>query len=87
MPNAKPFLLAVLIVVAGCATQPAKDPGTAHVSAAGTDTQCHSERLTGTMIPNTVCTSKTMRDTQQATVQEVRSEVEIAPQVGHPSTP
>jgi hypothetical protein len=73
MPNAKPCQLVILIIVAGCATQPAKDHGAPNVNAAGTDTQCHSEQLTGTMISKTVCTTKAQRDAQQALVGEVQN--------------
>lgn len=72
MPNAKPCQLAILITVAGCATQPGKDHGAANVNAAGTDTQCHSQQLTGSMISKTVCTTKARRDAQQALIGEVQ---------------
>jgi hypothetical protein len=72
MPSAKPSVLVALIMVAGCATQPAKDPGAANVNAAASDTQCRSESQTGTMISKTVCTTKAQRDAQQALVGEVQ---------------
>jgi hypothetical protein len=72
MPNAKPCLLLFSIMVAGCATQPSKDHGAANVNATGTDTQCHSEALTGSLISKTVCTTKAQRDAQQALVGEVQ---------------
>jgi hypothetical protein len=75
MPDSKPWRLVILIMVAGCATQPAKNPGTATASAAATDTQCHSEALTGSLISKTVCTTKAQRDAQQALVGEVHSSV------------
>lgn len=73
MPIAKPCLLVILIMVAGCAAQPAKDHGAPNASAAGTDVQCHSEQLTGSLISKTVCTTKAQRDAQQALVGEVQN--------------
>jgi hypothetical protein len=75
MSNAKLCQLVILIVAAGCATQPGKDHGVANVNAAGTDTQCHSEALTGSMISKTVCTTKAQRDAQQGLVGDVHSSV------------
>jgi hypothetical protein len=75
MSNAKLCQLVILIVVAGCATQPGKDHGAATVNAAGTDTQCHSQELTGTMMSKTVCTTKAQRDAQQGLVGEVQNSV------------
>ena len=85
MPDARPFLLVIVSIVAGCATQTGRDHGAADVNAVGAHTQCHAERLTGTMIPNTVCTTEAQRNTQQAAVQEIRNKVEIAPQGAHPA--
>lgn len=76
MPNAKPCQLVFAIIVAGCTTQPGKDHGAANVNAAGTDGQCHSEQLTGTMISRTVCITKAQRDAQQAAVDDIRKEAE-----------
>jgi hypothetical protein len=73
MSNAKLCQLVILIVVAGCATQPGKDHGAATVNAAGADTQCHSQELTGTMFSKTVCTTKAQRDAQQGLVGEVQN--------------
>jgi hypothetical protein len=86
MPNAKPCLLLASIMVAGCATQPSKDHGAANVNAAGTDTQCHSEALTGSLISKTVCTTKAQRDAQQALVGEVQNSV-MQSANGHPPQP
>ena len=72
MPNAKPCQLVILIMVAGCATQPGKEHGAANVNAAGTEIQCHSEQLTGSLISKSVCTTKAHRDAQQALVGEVQ---------------
>jgi hypothetical protein len=72
MPNAKPCQLVILIMVAGCATQPGKEHGAANVNAAGTEIQCHSEQLTGSLISKSVCTTKAQRDAQQALVGEVQ---------------
>jgi hypothetical protein len=73
MPNAKLCQLVILIVVAGCATQPGKDHGAATVNAAGADTQCRSQELTGSLISKTVCTTKAQRDAQQGLVGEVEN--------------
>ena len=73
MLNRKPYQLIILMMVAGCATQPSKAPGAANANAAGTDTQCHSEALTGSLISKTVCTTKAQRDAQQALVSEVHN--------------
>jgi hypothetical protein len=63
MPNAKLCQLVILIIVAGCATQPGKDHGADKVNAAGGDVQCHSEQLTGSMLSKTtVCTTQAQRD-------------------------
>jgi hypothetical protein len=78
MPNAKWCQLVILIMVAGCATQPpqpGKDHSAANVNAAGTDTQCQSRQLTGTMIGKSVCTTKAQRDAQQGLVGEVQNSV------------
>jgi hypothetical protein len=65
--------MAALLLGAGCATQPSKAPSAANANAAGTDTQCHSEALTGSLISKTVCTTKAQRDAQQALVGEVQN--------------
>jgi hypothetical protein len=75
MLNCKPCQLVILMMVAGCATQPSKAPGAANANAAGTDTQCHSEALTGSLISKTVCTTKAQRDAQQGLVGDVHSSV------------
>jgi hypothetical protein len=73
MPYVKPSQLLVLLMVAGCASQPGKDHAATNASTAGTDTQCHSEALTGSLITKTVCTTKAQRDAQQALVGEVQN--------------
>lgn len=82
MPIAKFCRLAILIIVAGCTTQPAKDRA-AHANP-GSDVQCHSEELTGSMITRTVCTTKEQRDAQQAVVDKVERTVH---QPGDPCRP
>lgn len=86
MPSAKPCQLIILIIIAGCAAQPGKDHGAANESAAGTDTQCHSQQLTGTMFTKTVCTTKAQRDTQHALVGEVQNSA-MQSVNGHPPQP
>ncbi len=79
MPNAKSCLLAVFIMVAGCATQPAKDR-VADAKAAP-DVQCAQEQLTGSQITRSVCTTKAQRDAQAANAETVREEMQ------HPGAP
>jgi hypothetical protein len=63
MPNAKLCQLIILITVAGCTTQPAKDHGAEKVNAAGADLQCNAEQMTGSMLgKTTVCTTQAQRD-------------------------
>jgi hypothetical protein len=72
MPNSQLYLLAVSIIVAGCATQPSKDR--AANANAGPDVQCRSEQLTGSKITRTVCTTKAQRDALQAGADAVRND-------------
>ena len=72
VPNSKLFLLAVSIIVAGCATQPGKAPVAS--AKAEPDVQCHSEQLTGSMITRTVCTTKAQREALQAGADAVRDD-------------
>jgi hypothetical protein len=65
MCNAKLYQLVALAIVAGCTTQPGKDHGANNVNAAGSDVQCHSAPLTGSMLSKKVCTTKADRDAQQ----------------------
>jgi hypothetical protein len=71
MSNLRQFV--ILIIVAGCTTQPGKDHGADKLNAAGADVQCHSEQLTGSMISKTVCTTKAERDAQHAAAADLRS--------------
>ena len=75
MPTAKSCLPVILLIVAGCATQPDKNHGTANANAAGPDTQCHSEQPTGSLISKTVCTTKAQRDAQAAAAEDVRDTI------------
>lgn len=77
MPNAKLSQLVLLIIVAGCTTQPAKDHGADHVSAAGPDVQCHSQQLTGSMINKTVCTTRAEREAQRAAVSDLQNSLSM----------
>lgn len=72
MPNSKLHLLAVSIIVAGCATQPGKDR-VANANAEP-DVQCQSEQLTGSKITRTVCTTKAQREALQAAANAVRDD-------------
>jgi hypothetical protein len=66
MRNGKLCQFVILIIVAGCATQPGKDHGADQVNTAGADVQCRSEQSTGSMMSKTVCTTKAEREAQQA---------------------
>jgi len=63
----------ILVAVVGCATQPAKT-----ANAVGPDRQCHSDVLTGSLVPKTVCTTKAERDAAQGTVDDMRKSVTTA---------
>jgi hypothetical protein len=72
MPSAKACQLVILIVVAGCATQPDKDHGAASANTAGTDVQCQTQHVTGALIAKRVCTTKAQRDAAQDGVEDTR---------------
>lgn len=59
MLDARLCRLSVLIILAGCATQPSK------VANIGPDIQCHSAELVGSVIPKSVCTTKDQRDLKE----------------------
>ena len=77
MLNAKSCLPAIFILLAGCATQPAKVANTKPAS----DVQCVSDQLTGSRITHSVCTSQEQRDRQAADTEQVREEMQ------HPGAP
>ncbi len=66
MATAKLCLLSMLMLVAGCATQPNK------VADDGPDVQCHSEQTTGSLITKSVCTTRAQRVALQAQLNEVK---------------
>jgi hypothetical protein len=70
MPNAKLCQLGVLIIVAGCTTQPNKTAN------GGPDLQCHSEETVGSLITRSVCTTRAQRAAQQAALDDVRQSVQ-----------
>jgi hypothetical protein len=70
MLNAKLCQLGILIMVAGCTTQPEK------VANDGPDVQCRSVESTGSMIPKSVCTTRAQRAAQQALLDELRQTVD-----------
>jgi hypothetical protein len=72
MSNCKSYLLAVSIIVAGCAAQPGK--GRVANTNAGPDVQCQSDQLTGSKITRAVCTTKAQRDALQAGADAVRDD-------------
>jgi uncharacterized lipoprotein YajG len=75
MRNAKVFQLVLLIIVAGCTTQPGKDHVANNANAARPDVQCHSEQLTGSMLSRTVCSTQDQRDAQQAATTGLKTAV------------
>jgi uncharacterized lipoprotein YajG len=70
MPNAKLCQLSLLILVAGCTTQPNKTAND------GPDLQCHSVETVGSLITRSVCTTKAQRAAQQAALEDVRQSVQ-----------
>jgi hypothetical protein len=82
MPSIKLCQFSVLIVIAGCTTQPAK------VANNGPDLVCHSEQTVGSLISKSVCTTRAQREEQQAQLEEVRRAAESAAGGNtHPSNP
>ena len=75
MPNAKLCRLVVLIMMAGCTTQPAKDQGAAKVKTASADVQCHVDQVTGSLVAKKVCTTQAQRDAQQAEINDIQRNV------------
>ena len=63
----------ILAAVVGCTTQPAKT-----ANAAGPARQCHTDVLTGSLVPKTVCTTQAERDAAQSTVDGMRQSVQTA---------
>jgi uncharacterized lipoprotein YajG len=70
MPYAKLCQLGMLIIVAGCTTQPNK------VANDGPDIQCRSVETTGSLITKSICTSRAQRAEQQVQLGELRQAVE-----------
>jgi hypothetical protein len=82
MPGAKLCRLSLLIIIAGCTTQPTK------VVNDGKDVQCHSEQAIGSMIAKTTCSTRAQRVAQQAELDELRRTVQSdAGNSTHPSAP
>ena len=63
----------ILAAVVGCTTQPAKT-----ANATRPDRQCHTDKLTGSMINKTVCATQAERDAAQAAVAGMRQSVQTA---------
>jgi hypothetical protein len=84
-------MLSVVILswASGCANlPPLGETGTAEkVSAAPPDVQCHTERLTGSMIASRVCTSKAERSASERKTQSSRDALNRAPAPACPGTP
>ena len=70
MPNARLLQLSILIIVAGCATQPNK------VANDGPDLQCRRVETTGSMILKSTCTTRAQQAAQQAQLSDLRQVVE-----------
>jgi hypothetical protein len=82
MSNAKLCQLGMLIIVAGCTTQPNKTAN------GGPDLQCHSEETVGSLITRSVCTTRAQRAAQQAALDDLRREIEAkAGADTHPTAP
>ena len=77
MPNAKLCQLIMLIIVAACTTQPNK------VASAGPDLQCHSEASTGSLITQSVCTTRAQREAEERQLDALKGAVEA----GAPARP
>ena len=82
MFDSKLILLVALGMLAGCATQPAKDHGANNVKVADSDVQCHSVQITGSMLSKTVCTTKADTDAQQRTERDLEYSINQ-----HPTAP
>jgi uncharacterized lipoprotein YajG len=72
MFNTRLFQLVTLGILAGCASQPAKN-NAVNVNPASTDLQCLVQPTTGSMIGHNVCTTKAQRDAQQADVDALKN--------------
>jgi hypothetical protein len=82
MSNAKLCQLGMLIIVAGCTTQPHK------VANDGPDVQCRSVETTGSLIIKSICTTEAQRAAQQAELGDLRREIEAkAGADTHPTAP
>jgi hypothetical protein len=79
LPAAKLCRLSMLIIVAGCTTQPNK------VANDGPDVQCHSVQTVGSLIAKSVCTTRAQRVAQQAQLDDLRRVVES--EAGAPTYP
>jgi len=79
MPDTKLCQLSMLLIVAGCTTQPNK------VANDGPDVQCHSVETTGSLITRTVCTTRAERAAHQAELEEFRQKLEST--AGAPTRP
>jgi hypothetical protein len=79
MLDAKLCRLSMLIIVAGCTSQPNK------VVKEEPDVQCHSEETVGSLITKTVCTTKAQRAAQQAQIEELRRSAQSDAGGTHPT--
>ncbi len=82
MFDSKLYLLVTLGILAGCSTQPAKVPAANNASTAGTDVQCHSVQITGSMLSKTVCSSKADTDAERRTEKDLEYSINQ-----HPAAP
>lgn len=79
MSNAKLCQLSMLMILAGCTTQPHK------VVNDGPDVQCHSVQSVGSLISKSVCTTRAQRAVQQAELGDLRRAVQS--DAGAPTRP
>jgi hypothetical protein len=84
-------MLTVVILsgASGCATLPPVSETTAaeKIATEPADLQCHTERLTGSMIASRVCTTKAQRSASERNIRSFRDALNKAPAPACPSTP
>jgi len=66
-------------LLSACAAPPQSTPAgnSSTVSAKNNAVECHTERLTGSMIPTPVCTTQADRAKVDANTQQVRQDMEM----------
>jgi hypothetical protein len=74
MFGARIYMLVTTAILAGCATQAGKGGTADKASANGSDMQCQSKAVTGSMFSKTVCSTKAQRDASRAAAEELKEE-------------